>query len=303
MSEGYSTTILKTDISAEHIVDYTIGASFMPGTVGYIDWGDGTQTENESGVSSYTHTYEAAGTYTIQIVGTAVLTAAGYDVKELTLSEHHTVITSNVVENSADTIEKIVFNEGLESIIYGAFPDCVKLDTIVLPSTLEYIGDAAFEDCTALKTVFCNGTAPASWEIPGTGTPDPFRGCTGLTAIYVPKEAVNAYKSAAGWSTYANIIRRYPMTTITDRIATIEVDGSETVKFAVSHDVYGVYGEDIIASLKEGTSEGDQGAYSTADTGKAIIAHYTGADTLYLTGSGTVTVWAGQSPLDDPFAV
>lgn len=93
------------------------------------------------------------------------------------------------------------------------------------------------------------------------------------------------------------------MTTITDRIATIEVDGSETVKFAVSHDVYGVYGEDIIASLKEGASEGDEGAYSTAGTGKAIIAHYTGADTLYLTGSGTVTVWAGQSPLDDPFAV
>lgn len=90
---------------------------------------------------------------------------------------------------------------------------------------------------------------------------------------------------------------------ITDRIATIEVDGSETVKFAVSHDVYGVYGENIIASLKEGAVEGDQGAYSTAGTGKAIIAHYTGADTLYLTGSGTVTVWAGQSPLDDPFAV
>ena len=93
------------------------------------------------------------------------------------------------------------------------------------------------------------------------------------------------------------------MTTITDRIATIEVDGSETVKFAVSHDVYGVYGEDIIASLKEGAGAGDEGAYSTAGTGKAIIAHYTGADTLYLTGSGTVTVWAGQSPLDDPFAV
>lgn len=91
------------------------------------------------------------------------------------------------------------------------------------------------------------------------------------------------------------------MTTVTERIATITVDGSETVKFAVPHDVYGVYGEDFIASLKEGASEGDQGAYSTADTGKAIIAHYTGADTLYLTGSGTVTVWAGQSPLDDPF--
>ena len=93
------------------------------------------------------------------------------------------------------------------------------------------------------------------------------------------------------------------MTTVTERIATITVDGSETVKFAVPHDVYGIYGEDFIVSLKEGAVEGDQGAYSTADTGKATIAHYTQADTLYITGSGTVKVWGGQSPLDDPFAV
>ena len=90
---------------------------------------------------------------------------------------------------------------------------------------------------------------------------------------------------------------------ITDRIATIEVDGSETVKFAVAHDVYGVYGENIKASLNEDFEDGDQGVYDTADTGKATIAHYTGADTLYLKGTGTVKIWAGQSPLDDPFAV
>ena len=93
------------------------------------------------------------------------------------------------------------------------------------------------------------------------------------------------------------------MTTITDRIATIEVDGSETVKFAVSHDVYGIYGENIKASLNEDFEDTDQGVYDTADTGKATIAHYTRADRLYLKGTGTVKIWAGQSPLDDPFAV
>ena len=91
------------------------------------------------------------------------------------------------------------------------------------------------------------------------------------------------------------------MTTVTERIATITVDGSETVKFAVPHSVYGVYGEDMLVSLKQGAQAGDQGAYSTEGAGKAIIAHYTQADTLYITGSGTVTVWGGQSPLDDPF--
>jgi hypothetical protein len=274
----------------------------MPDTVGTIDWGDGTVTE-ASGSEPISHTYAAAGKYTIRINGIHMLFMAGYDTKSIVFPDEQTQIYHSVSEKAYSTLEEVTFNEGLNDIYHGAFSNCTLIESITIPSTVTEIGDRAFEDCTGLKTVYCNAVTPPSWWIPGTGTPDPFSGCTGLTAIYVPNEAVNAYKSAAGWSTYANIIRRYPMTTITDRIATIEVDGSETVKFAVSHDVYGVYGEDIIASLKEGASEGDQGAYSTAGTGKAIIAHYTGADTLYLTGSGTVTVWAGQSPLDDPFAV
>jgi hypothetical protein len=304
MSEtGYSTTILKTNISAEHIVDYSIGAMFQPDTVGTIDWGDGTVTEASGSPVTVTHTYAAAGKYTIRIGGIHMLYMAGYDTKSIVYPEIQMKTDHTNIERTADTLEEVIINDRLLEIQYGSFMNCTLLETITIPASVTSIGDRAFGDCTGLKTVYCNAVTPPSWYIPGTGTPDPFRGCTGLTAIYVPKEAVNAYKSAAGWSTYANIIRRYPMTTITDRIATIEVDGSETVKFAVSHDVYGVYGEDIIASLKEGAGAGDEGAYSTAGTGKAIIAHYTGADTLYLTGSGTVTVWAGQSPLDDPFAV
>ena len=93
------------------------------------------------------------------------------------------------------------------------------------------------------------------------------------------------------------------MTTITEHIAEITIDGSETVVFTTPSPVYGIYGENIKASLNEDFEDTDQGVYDTADTGKATIAHYTQADTLYLKGSGTVKVWAGQSPLDDPFAV
>lgn len=90
---------------------------------------------------------------------------------------------------------------------------------------------------------------------------------------------------------------------ITDRIATITIEGEAIVRFDVPHDVYGIYGENIKASLNEDFEDTDQGVYDTADTGKATIAHYTRADRLYLKGTGTVKIWAGQSPLDDPFAV
>jgi hypothetical protein len=94
------------------------------------------------------------------------------------------------------------------------------------------------------------------------------------------------------------------MITMTDRYAeNITIDGSEVVHFPVPHSVYGVYGDDgIRVSLREGAQEGDQGVY-TLTNGKAIIAHYTRADKLYISGTGTVSVWGGQSPLDDPFPV
>lgn len=91
------------------------------------------------------------------------------------------------------------------------------------------------------------------------------------------------------------------MVTITEHIATFEIDGSEAVKFSRAHGVYGVYGSDIVATLIPDAEEGDQGVYNTSDGGKVTIAHYSDKKELYLKGSGTVIVWCGASPLDDPF--
>lgn len=105
------------------------------------------------------------------------------------------------------------------------------------------------------------------------------------------------------WNPIISMLTFDPAIIITDRYAVIDVDGDAEVKFIVPHSVYGIYGENIKASLNEGFEDTDQGVYDTADTGKATIAHYTEADRLYLKGTGTVKIWAGQSPLDDPFAV
>lgn len=66
-------------------------------------------------------------------------------------------------------LEKVVFNEGLKSIGWGAFYDCDKLEKVEFPDSLKRIGThvedledldedvyGAFEDCNSLKTVDFN---------------------------------------------------------------------------------------------------------------------------------------------------
>lgn len=57
---------------------------------------------------------------------------------------------------------------------------------------------------TALTTVTCQAT-----EVPDLGE-DAFYGCTNLTAINVPAGSVGTYKTATGWSDYADIIQPIP---------------------------------------------------------------------------------------------
>ena len=84
------------------------------------------------------------------------------------------------------------------------------------------------------------------------------------------------------------------------RYAKLTISGSETVKFPRQFNVFGVKGDNITVSLTPNTT-GD-GVYNTADgDGSILIAHYSNINTMYLTGSGDVIVWAGNNPDDCPF--
>ena len=99
-----------------------------------------------------------------------------------------TSLKSITVPNSVTTIGK------------SAFEGCVKLSgKIEIPSTVTSIGKMAFQDCGGLTEVTVGGKTP-----PELGT-DAFKN-TGVTAIYVPCGAVDAYKNAENWSAYADII-------------------------------------------------------------------------------------------------
>ncbi|MDP3176849.1 MAG: leucine-rich repeat protein, partial [Spirochaetaceae bacterium] len=99
-------------------------------------------------------------------------------------------------------ITSLSLSEGLESIGGFAFEHCSGLASVAIPSSVTSIGNGAFDHCDSLANARLDPPSP-----PQTGTPM-FTNCASLTAIYVPAQSAEAYKTAAGWSTYSAII--YP---------------------------------------------------------------------------------------------
>ena len=101
----------------------------------------------------------------------------------------------------------------------GAFYGCVELARVELTDIKE-IGSFTFNGCTALSlaiigdtvtkidsSAFLNCITLARLVVkaatPPTLASDTLKGCSKLTAIYVPDEAVEAYKAATNWISYA----------------------------------------------------------------------------------------------------
>ena len=98
-------------------------------------------------------------------------------------------------------IDANLLPNGLLTVGYYAFAETL-LENIILPYTLEHVGAAAFAYNDQLLEVTCLGT------VPPTSDRAVFFECNRLFAIHVPDEAVDAYKAAGGWATYADVI--YP---------------------------------------------------------------------------------------------
>ena len=145
----------------------------------------------------------------------------------------------------ANDIKTIIINEGMKAIGNGAFNDFYNLMSVSLPSSLTSIGERSFHYCPALTTIEIpayvteikqyafTGSGLTSIYIPASVTAigsSAFHNCSSLSSvtvrattppeleqfaftmnaagrkIYVPNEALDAYKSADGWKDYANDI-------------------------------------------------------------------------------------------------
>ncbi len=94
-----------------------------------------------------------------------------------------------------------ISGDALSVIGMMAFYDCMSLTEVTLGSGLTEVGDDAFSFCMALRDFTCYGTQPA------TATNEMCLSTTYANAtLHVPESAIESYKSASGWSRFANIV-------------------------------------------------------------------------------------------------
>ena len=128
-------------------------------------------------------------------------------------------LTEYTIPNGITTIGEWVFSDcssltsvtipdSVNTIGEWAFSECISLTSVTIPDSVTTIGDCAFEYCSSLTSVYCKATTPPTAEVYGSYWRAFDYNASGRT-IYVPIESVEAYKSAEGWSDYADAIVGY----------------------------------------------------------------------------------------------
>ena len=107
-----------------------------------------------------------------------------------------------------------------------AFNSCIRLANVTFGDNITSIGERIFSGCTKLASVTCNSTTPPT--IDSTS----FEGVPSTCKFYVPCSAVNTYRTASDWSSYASQIVGYESCTVYDW----EVVPNEYICY--SHDKY-----------------------------------------------------------------
>ena len=94
--------------------------------------------------------------------------------------------------------------------MYEAFDGCYNLAKVTIPASVTKIGNNAFSNCGNLISICCEATTPpiATYWV-GENYWEAFDNNASGRKIYVPRNSINAYKSAEGWSNYASDIEGY----------------------------------------------------------------------------------------------
>ena len=112
-----------------------------------------------------------------------------------------TTVGSRAFAQAASTnLFSLELPSSVTSIANDAFNSAQSLINITIPASVTSIGNNAFAYCSRLATMIMLGSTPPTITSSALGA-------TTLTyGIYVPNDAVNTYKTAQYWSSYASRI-------------------------------------------------------------------------------------------------
>ena len=88
----------------------------------------------------------------------------------------------------------------------GCFSGCWRMTSLIIPATVETIGSDVFRGCGKLTEVYIYEENASMLTVPETGL---FDGASPNLTVYVPQNAINAYRSSYSWMNYADIIAAF----------------------------------------------------------------------------------------------
>ena len=127
----------------------------------------------------------------------------------------------NGVAFAGSDIESVTIPNSVKVISVGAFMECTNLRSVNLSNSVTSIEWYAFGGCTGLEEIHSLSSKPATIE------EDAFTGYS--ATLYVPGGAKDAYKKAAYWNRFANIVetvdKDLEFTITSEDAATVAVTG------------------------------------------------------------------------------
>ena len=118
--------------------------------------------------------------------------------------DNRCLIINGVLDGFApEGLTSYVIPDEVGKIEEYAFKGCTALSSITIPESVTSIGREALNGCSSLAEIYCKAQMPPSYGSRALDEYDVER------TIYVPKESVDTYKTASGWSKYADEIEGY----------------------------------------------------------------------------------------------